>query len=199
MVNTRSSFPERLEYLRRQNGWTQAFAAMIFDVKQGSYANWENGTRQPKIEKIIEIADKFGVSTDYLLGITSENFKNGYESTLRKEFESKNFLSLANYREEVKELVALANQLADDFKYGAGSREALLDSMLHTHERFNSIEYIKSNFIVRHTHTTSLPPLFEEDLILPPLTEEEYQKYPFKKLDALIEKKKKGRLDINNP
>ena len=47
---------------------TQAKAALIFGVATNSYVAWELGDYEPKIEKLIEIADYFDVSVDYLLG-----------------------------------------------------------------------------------------------------------------------------------
>ncbi|WP_438468286.1 helix-turn-helix domain-containing protein [Streptococcus pluranimalium] len=37
-------------------------------MSQGSYANWENGKREPSLENVVRLAKLFGVTTDYLLG-----------------------------------------------------------------------------------------------------------------------------------
>lgn len=39
-------------------------------VKQQTYAQWELGHRQPKIQEVVRLAVHFGVSTDWLLGLT---------------------------------------------------------------------------------------------------------------------------------
>nr|DAI55414.1 MAG TPA: helix-turn-helix domain protein [Inoviridae sp.] len=46
----------------------QAQIAIILSVKQNTYSNWENGTRNPSLEMLVKIADYYKTSTDYLLG-----------------------------------------------------------------------------------------------------------------------------------
>lgn len=59
---------ERLLTLRGDSTQT-AFSASIGVVQQ-TYAQWELGNRQPKIQELIRLAQHFGVSTDWLLGLT---------------------------------------------------------------------------------------------------------------------------------
>ena len=47
------------------------FSASI-GVKQQTYAQWELGHRQPKIQEVVRLATHFGVSTDWLLGLSDE-------------------------------------------------------------------------------------------------------------------------------
>ena len=47
------------------------FSASIA-VKQQTYAQWELGHRQPKIQEVVRLATHFGVSTDWLLGLSDE-------------------------------------------------------------------------------------------------------------------------------
>ena len=63
-----SVFAEQLKTLRKKNSLTQKELAEKVGVKQNSYANWENGNREPNIEMLVRIADYFDVSLDYLLG-----------------------------------------------------------------------------------------------------------------------------------
>jgi transcriptional regulator with XRE-family HTH domain len=65
---------ERLILLRQESGLTQEKLAEIFKTKKATISRYETGTRDPKLDTLIEFADFFKVSTDYLLGRT-ENRK----------------------------------------------------------------------------------------------------------------------------
>jgi len=63
----------RLKKLREEmkitnKDWTQGFVADKLNVARTSYTAYENGTKQPTLETLINIADFFDVSIDYLLG-----------------------------------------------------------------------------------------------------------------------------------
>lgn len=60
--------PETLKELREERRMKQAQIAIILGVKQNTYSNWENGTRNPSLEMLVKIADYYKTSTDYLLG-----------------------------------------------------------------------------------------------------------------------------------
>ena len=64
--------PETLKELREERGMKQAQIAIILGVKQNTYSNWENGTRNPSLEMLVKIADYYKTSTDYLLGRSKE-------------------------------------------------------------------------------------------------------------------------------
>lgn len=61
------AFKERLEQLRKKNGWTKTEAAKKMGVTVGAYANWEYGNREPDQETLMKISSVFGISTVYLL------------------------------------------------------------------------------------------------------------------------------------
>lgn len=61
-------FAERLKTLRKEAGLTQKQVSEHFKIKQPSYAQWEQGRRQPSQDTLQRFADFFNVSTDYLLG-----------------------------------------------------------------------------------------------------------------------------------
>ena len=60
--------PKRLFELR--NGMPQSAFADSFNVAQQTYAQWELGDRQPKLQEFVRIAKHFGVSTDWLLDLS---------------------------------------------------------------------------------------------------------------------------------
>ena len=63
-----ANFGEILSELRQDRSMTQKeLAAMIF-VTPGTVSNYENGTHYPYVQKLIDLADFFQVTVDYLLG-----------------------------------------------------------------------------------------------------------------------------------
>lgn len=82
-------FPERLKALRKEAKLTQKQIAKSLNIKQPTYAQWENGRTKPKGETLERFADFFNVSTDYLLGKTdiknsSDIDEDALEQSLRK-------------------------------------------------------------------------------------------------------------------
>ena len=57
-----------LKKLRKERNLSQKQFAEIFHSSQNTVSQWENGTREPSIKAIQDIAKFFGVTTDYLLG-----------------------------------------------------------------------------------------------------------------------------------
>ena len=52
---------------RKKNGWSQEELADKLSVSRQSVSKWEGAQAVPDLQKIIAMADVFGVSTDYLL------------------------------------------------------------------------------------------------------------------------------------
>lgn len=63
-----AKFGELLSELRQDHGMTQKELAKVLYVSDGTISNYENGVHYPDVEKLMDIADFFGVTTDYLLG-----------------------------------------------------------------------------------------------------------------------------------
>ena len=61
-------FQERLKELRKLYGLTQRQMAERLDIAQPSYIRYENGSSEPTLENLLNIAEIFDVSVDYLLG-----------------------------------------------------------------------------------------------------------------------------------
>lgn len=53
---------------RKLSSKTQEDMAKILNVKRATYGEYERGNNLPPIDKLIVIADCFGVSIDYLVG-----------------------------------------------------------------------------------------------------------------------------------
>ena len=57
----------RLRELRNKSGLTQNEIASKLGVSGQTILNWENGIYEPKINQLIQLADLFEVSVDYLV------------------------------------------------------------------------------------------------------------------------------------
>ena len=58
---------EKIITLRKKNGWSQEELAEKVNVSRQSVSKWEGAQAVPDLEKILKLADLFGVTTDYLL------------------------------------------------------------------------------------------------------------------------------------
>lgn len=61
------TFGEKLQELRRKAGISQDSLAEKLDVSRQAVSKWERDEAMPETEKVVRIAQLFGVSTDYLL------------------------------------------------------------------------------------------------------------------------------------
>ena len=57
-----------IKNIRVQKGFTQSEVASALGVSSVVYSRYETGKRQPSIDTLIQMADIFGVTVDYLLG-----------------------------------------------------------------------------------------------------------------------------------
>ncbi len=62
----------RLKDLREDNDLKQKEIAEYLHIKQNTYSQYENGQRQLPIEVLIKLSEYYGVSTDYILGLSKE-------------------------------------------------------------------------------------------------------------------------------
>ncbi|MDO4174060.1 MAG: helix-turn-helix transcriptional regulator [Eubacteriales bacterium] len=68
-----AKFGQILSALRQNRGMTQKELAKILYVSDGTISNYENDVHYPDVEKLMDIANCFGVTTDYLLGRCKNN------------------------------------------------------------------------------------------------------------------------------
>ena len=59
---------QRLKQLRKENGITAKQLAEKLQVSESTISLYENGKREPDFKMLLNIADYFNVSVDYLLG-----------------------------------------------------------------------------------------------------------------------------------
>ena len=58
---------DKIIALRKKNGWSQEELAEKMNVTRQSVSKWEGAQSVPDLEKILQLSQIFGVSTDYLL------------------------------------------------------------------------------------------------------------------------------------
>ena len=65
------TFGEKLKLLRYEKGLTQDDIGFLLNVTQYCISCYENGSRQPSVDVLIQLASYFRVSVDFLIGIDS--------------------------------------------------------------------------------------------------------------------------------
>ena len=71
-------FTDRLTKLRLARGWTKKeFSAQIGKTQQ-TVGKWENGTNAPTFKDLVKLVELFGVTSDYLLGLSDLPSKYAY-------------------------------------------------------------------------------------------------------------------------
>lgn len=61
------NFPEKLQKLRKERGWSQEELANRITVSRQAVSKWELGTAVPDTDNIVQLSELFGVTTDYLI------------------------------------------------------------------------------------------------------------------------------------
>ncbi len=59
----------RIRQLREEQGMRQYELAAKMGVRQSSVHKWENGKGYPTFENLLALANLFGVSMDYIMGL----------------------------------------------------------------------------------------------------------------------------------
>lgn len=92
-------FGKKIKYLRQKRNMTQEELGLIFEppLKQSTIGTYEAGLREMKYANLITVSKYFGVSVDWLLGLTDEErpletFKEENPKELRDFLEQNNIL-----------------------------------------------------------------------------------------------------------
>lgn len=64
---------DKIKELRESSHLTQAELAKKLNITRSSVNAWEMGISVPSTSYLIELASLFGISTDYLLGLSQNN------------------------------------------------------------------------------------------------------------------------------
>lgn len=102
-----NNFSTNLKELRENKGLTQREIAKLLDISQVTYCNWENNKTEPDLDNLIRLCKFFKVSTDYLLGIESEDGRIIIQEPELPIYESK---LLSNYRALSDELKTITQE-----------------------------------------------------------------------------------------
>ncbi len=63
---------ERIRNMRIDRDLTQQEIAQVLHIKQNTYSQYETGTLNYPLEVVAALAQFYGTSVDYLLGLTDE-------------------------------------------------------------------------------------------------------------------------------
>ena len=63
------SFADRLRELRKEKGLSSMALGNSIGVRDSTIIRWENNQNDIKAEQLVKLAQFFGVTTDYLLGL----------------------------------------------------------------------------------------------------------------------------------
>lgn len=67
-----TKLPERLLLLRNELGFSQEKAAASQGITYRSYRRYETGEREPTASVLVQMADFYGVTIDFLVGRTEK-------------------------------------------------------------------------------------------------------------------------------
>jgi transcriptional regulator with XRE-family HTH domain len=76
---------DKIAKLRKENSWSQEELAEKMNVSRQAVSKWEGAQTVPDLEKILQLAELFGVTTDYLLKdeIEKEEYTPGHDSPVK--------------------------------------------------------------------------------------------------------------------
>ncbi|MBR3743469.1 MAG: helix-turn-helix transcriptional regulator [Clostridia bacterium] len=63
---------QRLVEARNKHGYSQKYVALTVGVAPSIVSRWESGGKFPSRENLVKLAELYGVSVDYLLGISDD-------------------------------------------------------------------------------------------------------------------------------
>ena len=121
--------PERLVEVRERNGYTRKRLAEELGKPYATITKYENGEREAGSGYLISIAEKFNVTTDYLLGIEDEQSAETKKSPAPAEAETEE-VSLEETDRLLVDLglIKEGEQLSDDDLAFVGHIVGLLDT-----------------------------------------------------------------------
>ena len=74
-----SLLAKRLVELRKEAGLCQMEVAEEVSAAENSVSGWEHGVCEPSSERLIKLADLFGVTLDYLYGRSDDPKKGAFD------------------------------------------------------------------------------------------------------------------------
>jgi len=101
---------DKIIRLRKKNGWSQEELAEKMNVSRQAVSKWEAAQTTPDLEKILQLGNLFGVTTDYLLKdeIECEEFTDGAEQAPMRRITLAEANDYLQKRTEASRKIALA-------------------------------------------------------------------------------------------
>lgn len=63
-----------LKKLRKEKQLTQEQLGKILNISTSTVSMYENGTREPDLQTLIRLSEFYGVTTDFILGLTDNPY-----------------------------------------------------------------------------------------------------------------------------
>ena len=100
---------DKIIRLRKKNGWSQEELAEKMNVSRQAVSKWEGAQTIPELEKILQLGELFGVTTDYLLKdeIENEEFTNSGTASGIKRVTMEEANAYLEHRKKASLLIAL--------------------------------------------------------------------------------------------
>lgn len=104
---------DKIIKLRKKNGWSQEELADKMNVSRQAVSKWEAAQTTPDLEKILQLGNLFGVTTDYLLKdeMEDEEFADGVEDTPVRKISLAQANEYIEQRKEASKKIAIATFL----------------------------------------------------------------------------------------
>ncbi|MFZ4452051.1 helix-turn-helix domain-containing protein [Salibacterium aidingense] len=114
-------FGDRLRHLRKQKNITQNQLAKLFKISESAVGMYERNERNPSFDLVNNLAKYFEVTTDYLLGMTTD--PQGRDSSIEKEFDDpKTDLMFKDWKTMTEEQKDEALEMMKYIKFKYGSK-----------------------------------------------------------------------------
>lgn len=112
-----SKFASKLSQLRKERGISQKKAAQDLGISQALLSHYEKGIRECGLDFLIKCSEYYGVTTDYLLGVS--NSRNGIDIDALDFIEEDDDFSVQTLRSAIKYLldIVTAGSDSDAMKY----------------------------------------------------------------------------------
>ena len=134
-------FAKRLKELREEKGLNQRELAANIDVSNGSISYYEKCQRLPDIETAYKLSEFFGVSSDYLLGLSEEKPKDEKLQAVCK-YTGLNADVIKNMRKQIQ---FLNDNLNAENKTDINEFEFTIDDGVGESKTISQSEYRKSH------------------------------------------------------
>ncbi|MBE6531207.1 MAG: helix-turn-helix transcriptional regulator [Ruminococcaceae bacterium] len=104
---------DKIIRLRKKNGWSQEELAEKMNVSRQAVSKWEGAQTIPDLDKILQLGELFGVTTDYLLKdeIEDEEFTNDASDSIVRKISIEEANQYLNQRKRASWQIAIATFL----------------------------------------------------------------------------------------